>query len=54
MLAQARRQRAIEAEERRSSAMDTMRPRRRPVFRWTDGDAAVPAALFAGMSDPAR
>ena len=29
-----------------------MRSSRQNGIRWTDGDAAVPAALFAGMSGP--
>jgi hypothetical protein len=51
VLAQARRQRAIEADA--ASLADGYHAfEAQTGIRWTDGDAAVPAALFAGMSGP--
>jgi hypothetical protein len=51
VLAQARRKRAIAAES--ASLVDgyhLFEPNN--DIRWTDGDAAVPASLFAGISGP--
>jgi hypothetical protein len=49
VLAQAQRQRAIEADA--ASLSDGYHAfEAQTGIRWTDGDAAVPAALFAGMS----
>jgi hypothetical protein len=51
LLAEARRQRAIEAEA--ASLTDGYHAfEAADGIRWTDGDAVVPAELFAGMSGP--
>jgi hypothetical protein len=51
VLAQARRQRAIEAShESLTDGYHAYEPTN--GIRWTDGEATVPPALFAGMSGP--
>jgi hypothetical protein len=49
VLAQARRQQALEAEAVLAEGWYRFEPEN--ALRWTDGDAAIPASIFAGMTD---